>query len=112
MQRFIQNPYYSDLVPVVTKLLSLGVPARFIIFFIAIVYPEASLYLLESIGKKEEIHTLLDIHRAHEIEDFHEASLHPSIRLWMSKWVQYGKIYTISEKTSLVLLNKVYSMLS
>jgi len=68
--------------------------------------------MLESLEKKEEIHSLLDIHRAHEMEDFHESNLHPSIRLWMSKWVQYGKMYSISDRTSIVLLNKVYTMLS
>jgi hypothetical protein len=107
LARFIQNPYYAELLPSVTELLALGLPARFVLILTAFLYPESSLYMLTALGKKEEIHTLLDIHKNHEFVVFEEKTLHPSLRKWISVWVQYGQIYLIQEESSAILLKKL-----
>jgi len=52
LARFIQNPYYTELLPSVTELLALGIPARFVLILTAFLYPESSLYMLTALGKK------------------------------------------------------------
>lgn len=51
LSRFIQNPLYTELIPDVTILLQNNFPSRFLLFLIALVYPEASYYLLEKTGQ-------------------------------------------------------------
>lgn len=109
--RFIQNPYYENLIPTVTELLQLGVPPRFIIGLTALVYPESALYVLTKIGKKEGIESLLSIHRYPEQIEFDEKNLHPSIRNWMSYWVQFSGIYLIKPDASEILGKKLSDIL-
>jgi hypothetical protein len=44
--RFIQNPYYEELIPMIIELLQISTPSRLILIYIAILYPEAALYIL------------------------------------------------------------------
>lgn len=110
--RFIQNPYYEELVPVITSLLQLSVPARYIIATIALFYPEATLHMLTSIGKKDDIATLLAIHHYPEEKEFDESELDPSIRTWMSMWVVYSQTYVVSDHGSLIMQGKLSELLS
>ena len=59
LERFIQNPYYEELIPLVTTLLQRAVPSRYILTLIALFYPEATIHLLTAIGKHEDIELLL-----------------------------------------------------
>lgn len=110
LERFIQNPYYEDLIPLVTTLLSKSVPSRYIISLIALFYPEATIHLLNTIGKHEDIKLLLSLHHEGERRDFDEWSLHPSIRTWMSVWVHSSQIYLTQDESSLVMQKKLLSL--
>lgn len=100
--RFIQNPYYSDLVPSVTELLSINIPSRYILSLTALVYPESALHILTAIGKKDSIQTLLSIHRHEEHVDFDEATIDPTIREWVSLWVSSIHAFILHEESSVV----------
>jgi hypothetical protein len=112
LERFIQNPYYEELIPVVTHLLSRSVPSRFILSMIALFYPEAAIHLLNTIWKHKDIDILLSIHRESEMRDFDESTLHPSIRAWMSTWVQSSQAYMTQWDMSIVLQDKLVFILS
>lgn len=111
MERFIQNPYYEDLVPLVTELLQKSAPARYIITTIALFYPEATVHLLSAIGRPQDINLLLSIHRYAEPKEFIERELDPSIRIWMSSWVQSGRIYLTQSEMSLIQQKKLVGLL-
>lgn len=111
LTRFIQNPYYEEYVPIVTNLLQNEVPARYILAFISLVYPEAALHILESLGQKEDIKILLALHKYEHMRDLVENDLHPSIREWMSTWSNISKIYVTSDESSLVMRNKLLNLL-
>ncbi len=111
LSRFIQNPYYETLIPMITELLQSGVPPRFIIGLTALVYPESALYVLTKIGKKEGIEHLLSIYRYPEQTRFDEHNLHPSIRNWMSYWVQFSGTYLTKPDASEILWQKLSEIL-
>jgi hypothetical protein len=108
LERFIQNPYYEELIPLVTTLLQKAVPSRYILTLIALFYPEATIHVLTAIGKHEDIELLLGLHRHEEGSQFDEATLHPSIRTWMSTWVHAGQLYITDEGMSRVIEHKLF----
>lgn len=110
LERFIQNPYYEELIPLVTELLRLSVPSRYILTLIALFYPEATIYLLTAIGKHDDIKILLSMHREEDLVDFDESSLHPSIRTWMSTWVQAGQLFIVQDTMSTILKKKLLDL--
>ena len=112
LERFIQNPYYEELIPLVTDLLARSVPSRYILSMIALFYPEATIHMLTVIGKHEDIQLLLSIHREDTMKDFDESSLHPSIRTWMSVWVQSSQAYITHPEMSIILQDKLLHLLS
>lgn len=79
---------------------------------IALFYPEAAIHLLTAIGKQKDIEVLLSIHRSPEMCDFDEASLHPTIRNWMSLYVQSTQTYITQSDMSLILQDKLIGLLS
>lgn len=105
--RFIQNPYYESLIPVITELLQNNIPSRVIIGITALVYPESALYVLTKLDKKTIIDSLLGIHRYPEKITFDESSLHHSIRTWMSHWVQFSGNYLVNPDSSVILEQKL-----
>jgi hypothetical protein len=109
--RFIQNPYYETLIPLITDLLQASTPSRFIIGLTALVYPESALHILTKAQKKDTINLLLSLHRYETPENFNEHSLHPSIRAWMSAWVQFSADYLVGESASQVLHHKLRNMM-
>lgn len=111
LERFIQNPYYEDLVPVITNLLQRSVPSRYILVIIGLLYPEATIYMLTAIGKHQDIQLLLSIHRETEPKEFNESSLHPTIRTWMSTWVQSWQVFIMQDTMSIILKNKLLTLL-
>lgn len=68
----------------------MSTPSRYIIALTALVYPESALYVLTKLGKKGTIDALLSLHHYEQKEQFNEQTLHPSIRNWMSTWVQFS----------------------
>lgn len=68
----------------------MSTPSRYIIALTALVYPESALYVLAKLGKKGTIDALLSLHHYEQKEQFNEHTLHPSIRNWMSTWVQFS----------------------
>ncbi len=109
--RFIQNPYYEELIPIITELLQISTPSRFIIALIALIYPEAALYVLTKIDKKDTINLLLSMHHYEITENFNENTLHPSIRVWMSAWVQFSQGYLVAENASHILHWKLLGLI-
>ncbi len=82
-------------------------PSRYILTLIALFYPEATIHLLTVIGKHEDISLLLALHRHEEETVFDEATLHPSIRTWMSTWVHAGQLYITDDEMSRVMQQKL-----
>ncbi len=107
LERFIQNPYYDELVPSITELLQISVPSRFILSMIALFYPEASLHILKHIGREKDIDILLSLHRDEAMVDFSENTLHPTIRNWVSTWIHAGQAYLTDESMSVVMQKKL-----
>jgi hypothetical protein len=103
--RFIQNPYYSELIPVVTELLALRLPSRYILALTALVYPESALHMLTSLERRESIHILLAIHRHDEMIDFDDAHIDPSIRAWMTEWINAFHLYMTVDESSVISLS-------
>lgn len=112
LQRFIQNPFYEVLIPTVTELLQMSTPSRYIIALTALVYPESALYILTKQEKKDVIESLLSLHRYESKETFNENTLHPSIRSWMSTWVQFSWIYLAHEESSTILQKKLLHLMT
>lgn len=78
---------------------------------IALFYPEATIHLLTAIGKAKDIDLLLSIYREPDMTQFDEASLHPTIRTWMSVWIQSSQTYMTQGGMSVVLQNKLLKLL-
>ncbi len=112
LQRFIQNPYYEELIPLVTELLSKSIPSRYILSLIALFYPEATIHILTVIGKHDKIDMLLSLHREQEMVDFDESKLHPTIRNWMSFYIQSVQIYITHHDMSRIMQKKLHTILS
>jgi hypothetical protein len=107
LTRFIQNPYYEDFVPWITEILAKEVPARLIMSLISLVYPEAALHILTSLGRKKDVEILLSLHKYEKRVDLDESILHPSIRAWMNTWSYTSRIYLVDPTTSVVLSKKL-----
>jgi hypothetical protein len=111
LSRFIQNPYYESLVPSLTELLTIALPSRPIIGLLALIYPDASHYVLHAIGQWERIHLLKVLHRYDLPWNFHERDLHESIRQWMSLWIDSLDRYIVSDGASVMMQKKFIYMI-
>jgi hypothetical protein len=111
LTRFIQNPYYEEFVPIVTEVLSKDAPARLILWLISLVYPEAALHILTSLGRKQDIEILLSIHKYEKRVDLDESTLHPSIRSWMNTWSYTSRMYLIENEASTVQKQRLIHLL-
>lgn len=111
LSRFIKNPYYEELVPHMTELLHISTPSRAIIALIALVYPDAALSLSESVGKRESIHLLQNIHIYRDVWEFRETDLDPSIREWMSFWIHALDAYIGDQRASVLMQKKLSHLL-
>jgi hypothetical protein len=109
--RFIQDPYYESLTPIVTELLTISIPARPIIAILALVYPDATHHVFHATGESERIHLLKTLHHYDEPWGFHEATLHESIRRWITVWIESLDRYIVLDGTSIVMQKKFSSLL-
>ena len=111
LTRFIQNPYYEEFIPRITDVLAKEVPARLIMSLISLVYPEAALHILTTLGRKKDIEILLSLHKYEKRVDLDEAVLHPSIRAWMNTWSYMSRLYLVDPNTSIVLTKKLSTLI-
>ena len=86
LSKFIQNPLYTNLVPDITVLLQNNFPSRYLLFLIALVYPEASYYLLEKTGQNQYKPYVLSLARYPEPTPFSD-SVHTPLRDWVTVWL-------------------------
>ena len=111
LSRFIQNPLYTELIPDITVLLQNNFPSRFLLFLIALVYPEASYYLLEKTGQWAYKQSLLSLFRYSEPTTFSDA-IHVSLRDWITLWLTTGEQFITHPEASVVLVQKFSELLS
>ena len=110
LSRFIQNPLYEELIPSVILLLQNSYPSRFILVIIALVYPEASQYLLQKIGKNISPDTYKEIHRYPEMHQFHDDHLDTSIRDWVTLWMSSAQEFLSQSESSVILHQKTLDL--
>lgn len=111
LSRFIQNPLYSDLIAPVTVLLQENFPSRYLLFLIALVYPEASYYLLEKTGQSNYKHSILTLHRYSEPTPLND-SIHASLRDWITLWLTAWEQFITHTDASVVLVQKFSDLTS
>lgn len=109
---FIKNPYYEELVPVVTELLKEGYPSRYILSLVALVYPDAALYLFQAVGKPHSAMQITTLHRYTEPTVFHENEIHQSLRDWMSMWINAVEKFLNLPDRSIVISQKFLSLIT
>ena len=108
---FIKNPYYEDLVPLVTKLLEEGFPSRYILSLVALIYPDAALFLFGSLGSHEKAMKITTLHRYDTPIEFHEQDIHASLRDWISLWINAVEKYLTLTNTSIIISQKLLDLL-
>lgn len=112
LSKFIQNPFYEELIPGVNKLLEKTFPSRPILVLVSLLYPEATLYILEQLGKRDEIVRMTSLYRYETLQIFEENTLHESIRGWISFWMSFSGQFLSQETNSVVLSQKFIHLLS
>lgn len=112
LSRFIRDSYYESLMADVTALLSVGLPSRAIIAFISLFYPDATYYVVDTLGKKEKMNLLLSLPRYETLIDFNENAIHKEIRSWVSEWIILMEIFILHESSSLLMNKRIFSMIS
>lgn len=111
LTRFIQNPYYENLIPQVTELLTIALPSRPIIGILALIYPDAAHHVFHAIGQEGRIHLMQSLYRYDEPWIFHEWDLHTTLRDWMSTWIDSFDRYIAIEWSSLIMQKKFLTMI-
>ncbi len=111
LSKFIQNPFYEELVPSVNRLLEKSFPSRPILVLVSLLYPEATLYILDQLGKRDEIVRMTSLYRYETLQIFEENTLHESIRGWISFWMSFSGQFLAQESNSVVLAQKFLNLL-
>ncbi len=109
---FIKNPYYEDLVPLVTELLEKWFPSRYILSLVALVYPDAALFLFGTLGNHEKAMKITTLHRYEHPTEFHENDIHASLRDWISLWINAVEKYLTFTDTSVIISQKLLHLLT
>jgi hypothetical protein len=112
LSRFIQNPYYEELIPNITELLHISTPSRCVLSLIALIYPDAALYLCDALGKREKINMLQTLHTYQALWEFREDYLDQSIRDWMSFWIHAMDSYIGDTQASVIMQKKLQEIMS
>lgn len=108
--RFIKNPYYEELIPVVSRLLEEWFPSRYILSLVALVYPDAALFFFQSSGSPEKAMKITALHRYETPTEFHEEMIHPTLREWMSIWINSMEKYLILPDNSVITAQKLSTL--
>jgi hypothetical protein len=107
LTRFIKNPLYEELVPMVVLLLQKEYPSRFLLVIIALVFPEASAYLLRQTGLDEKVSTISGLFHSSEKVLFDDTILDPSLREWITLWLTATERFLLSSSASTILSQKL-----
>ena len=111
LSRFIQNPLYTELITDVTILLQNNFPSRFLLFLIALVYPEGAYYLLDKTGQWNYKHSILSLHR-YELPTPFSDGIHTSLRDWITLWLTAWEQFITHPEASVVLVKKFSELIS
>ncbi|PID84394.1 hypothetical protein CSB09_01115 [Candidatus Gracilibacteria bacterium] len=106
LKKFINNPYYSSLIPDITFLLSHSIPSRAILAMIALFYPEASYYISQTISKEKDFEMMKNLHKYETLTDFNESTLDASLRSWITIWVTFMETFLTHSTTSTIMMAK------
>jgi hypothetical protein len=60
--------------------------------------------MLTSLDRRESIHVLLAIHRHDEVVEFDDSHIDPSIRAWMTEWINAFHLYMTADESSVISL--------
>lgn len=112
LSRFIQDPYFAPLIQNVASLLSLGMPSRAVIAFISLLYPDATYFVLDLLGKPEKLKKFLSLPRYEIMTDFNEQEISPEIRAWMSEWIVMMEAFLLHESSSLLMSKKIVNLIT
>lgn len=112
LSRFIQDAYYADLITDVSVLLSSNIPARGVLAFIALLYPDATYYVADTLGKKEKMKLLLALPRYETLTEFDESSVHADIRKWITEWIVLMNEFLVHESASKIMTKKFLILIS
>ena len=111
LTHFIKNPYYEELIPVVSRLLEEGFPSRYILSLVALVYPDAAVYFFHAVGTPEKAMKITTLHRYDVPTEFQEENIHTTLREWMSIWINSMEKYLILTDNSVITSQKLSSLL-
>lgn len=110
LSRFINNPYYESLVSEVSGLLSIPLPSRFIIVLIALFHPDAAYFVLDVVGRKEKINSLLSLPQFSSQQYFDEKNIHPELQKWLTEWITSMELFLIHSTSSLLMQKKILQL--
>lgn len=111
LRKFIEDAYYVQMIPVISELLRLSVPSRVIIAHIALFYPDASYYVLKTIGEEQKIESLIALYKYPEKTPFDEKILDQTIRDWITEWVTCMEKFLSEEDNSLLMQKKFIQLM-
>jgi len=106
LQKFIQDPYYQDLIPRLSQLLAISTPSRGIMALLGLFYPDAAYYMTYVTDKMEKIQIMISLHRSDTLVDFDENTLDPTIREWITQWVSLMEKFLFHPDASVVMNKK------
>ncbi len=111
LTKFLKNPLFDELFQPVTSLLEQAFPSRLILWLIAFVYPEATLYVGEKLQRKEMVKSMMLLSREEKLKLFQEDTLDISIRNWMSLWITSWYDFILHQDASIIMNHKLFSLL-
>lgn len=88
-----------------------GFPSRYILSLVALIYPDAALFLFGTLGSHEKAMKITTLHRYDTPVEFHEQDIHASLRDWMSLWVSATEKYLARTDASVIISQKLLQLL-
>lgn len=93
-------------------LLQNAFPSRFILVIIALTYPEAAHYMYGKLGKSVSPDLYGNLYRYPQPHEFHDNTLDPTIRDWVTLWMGSAQEFLSQEDGSVILQQKILTLLS
>lgn len=110
--RFIQNPLYEELIPVVSKLLEETFSSRYILSVISLFFGEAALYIANYLGRHDDLERYTHIHTYPNRVPFDDKTIDPSIREWITLWLSDTERFLAHQESSTILHQKLLTLIS
>lgn len=79
---------------------------------IALVFPEATYFIFDKLGKKTSTDIYTHLHRYADTHAFHDEDIHPSIREWITLWMTRTQEYISQNDNSVILGQKTKNLLT